>query len=116
MDESLAAVYTDVKRMSMLAFPGKSTHHSELISTQAFINCLWDRELAKDILANGIENLDQAYKVVVKLQAYKHCEQERTKEKAWNRPRVQNVYGNGPKTNTDRQRMEQRVEQPEMAM
>src|SRR6218665_81717 len=116
VDEPLAAVYTDVKRLSMLAFPGKSTQHSELLSTHAFLNSLLDRELAKDVLTQGIENLDQAYKVAVKLHAYKQIEQERTKEKTWNRPRVQHVYGNGPKINTDLQRMEQRFEQLEKAI
>src|SRR6218665_1800814 len=111
MDEPLAAVYTDVKRLSMLAFPGKSTQHSELLSTHTFLNSLSHPKLSNNINTQGIENLDQAYKVAVKLHAYKQIEQERTKEKTWNRPRVQHVYGNRPKINADIQRMKKRIEQ-----
>ncbi len=89
--ESILDFYSDLKRLSALAFSGKMSLHASMVTTQQFISGLIDRSVAHDVMIAGPNDIDAAYKFAQRFSAYKDV--ERSKERGnWRRDgRVQMV-------------------------
>jgi len=89
--ESISDFYSDVKRLSALAFSGKLSPHANMVSVQSFISGLFDRSLARDVMIAMPTDVDAAYKLAQRFNSFK--EVERSKERGnWRRDgRVQMV-------------------------
>ena len=57
--------------MITLSYPGKTSEIVEALARDAFIEALYDRDLALQVLAKEPNTLEKAYQTATKLQSYK---------------------------------------------
>ena len=86
-DEPLLSVYTDISRLTALAYPGRQTEHSQSIAVDAFIDSLGDEDLEKRIREMFIRDhsppdLDAVYRAAVMLEANNRSRSTRENEGA----------------------------------
>src|SRR6218665_1486739 len=58
----------------ILAYPGPTTTHSEIIATRAFIDALRNKELAMKVREREPTSLDKAYNLAMKLEGYQKAD------------------------------------------
>src|SRR6218665_345118 len=110
--EDLGSLFADIQRLLVLAYPGRSVH-SETIGIQAYLAALDDRELALKVAERETTQLQEAYKLSLRLQAYKQAENNNNRDYPRNRGRVQAVSLRDPENskNTAIQRLEREVKE-----
>src|SRR6218665_637613 len=110
--EDLAALFADIQRLMALAYPGKSVH-SETIAIQAYLGAIDDRELALKVSEREPAQLQEAYKLSLRLQAYKQAENDNNRDYPRNRGRVHavGVRDQENSNNTAIQRLEREVKE-----
>src|SRR6218665_163693 len=72
--EEIGSLVQDIRRLMILAYPGPTTTHSEIISTRAFIDALRNKELAMKVREREPTSLDNAYNLAMKLEGYQKAE------------------------------------------
>ena len=98
--EELGALFADIQRLVSLAYPGRSLH-SETFAIQAYLSALEDRSLALKVAEKEPVQLQQAYKLSLRLQAYQQAEVDNGREFGRNRGRVHAVGLRGPESPND---------------
>ena len=68
-EESLQAVYHDVRRLMALAFPGQSGSLWEIMARDSFLDALGDSSLRLRVLEREPSGLDEALKIACRLEA-----------------------------------------------
>ena len=68
--ESLQQLYQDVSRLMSLAYPGPTSHLSNIVARDAFLEALGDNALRVRILEKEPTDLDSALKIACRLAAY----------------------------------------------
>src|SRR6218665_1689057 len=66
--------WSDIRKLMTLAYPGKTTTHSEAFAVQSYISALLDRSLALSIAEREPKDLQQAYQISLRLQAFRQAE------------------------------------------
>ena len=69
--ESLNNLAQDIRKLITLSYPGKTSEIVEALARDAFIEALYDRDLALQVLAKEPNTLEKAYQTATKLQSYK---------------------------------------------
>src|SRR6218665_3349940 len=77
---------SDIRRLHALAYPTEHSDLHETIAIRSYINALYDRDLAISVSERDPEQLQEAYKISARLQAYRQAEVERSGQT--NKPRV----------------------------
>ena len=91
--EDLGTLSNEIRRLTSLAFGGSSSIHSEMISIKSFLDAMSDRSVSSRVLEHDPVTLDQAYRLAVRLTAYKRAEQDSTRNSDRQRNRVYAVRG-----------------------
>ena len=68
--ESLSNLMQDIRKLMVLAYPGKMSELIEEIARDVFIETLYDRNLALQVLTKEPKSLDEAFQIAVKLHSY----------------------------------------------
>ena len=68
--ESLSNLMQDIRKLMALAYPGKMSELIEEIARDVFIEALYDRNLALQVLTKEPKSLDEAFQIAVKLHSY----------------------------------------------
>jgi len=110
--EDLASLFADIQRLLVLAYPGKSIHRDAL-AVRAYLGALEDRELALKVSEREPSHLQEAYKLSLRLQAYRQAEMDNSRDQGRHRGRVQAVGLRFDETTHDRRidRLERRLEE-----
>ena len=69
-DESLGNLMQDIRKLMALAYPGKMSELIEEIARDVFIEALYDRNLALQVLMKEPKSLDEAFQIATKLRSY----------------------------------------------
>jgi hypothetical protein len=109
INESIQSVYQDVKRLMSLGYPGQSGALYELITRDAFLDCLNDSSLRIRVLEKEPQTVDEALAIVCRLEAYSSVDNVERSEEDYGRRRVRAVNIEQParRTSTDDNRVQQ---------
>src|SRR6218665_1838177 len=88
-DETLSSLVSDVRKLLALAYPTEHSDLRETLAIRSYINALYDRDLAISVSEREPEQLQEAYKISVRLQTYRQAELESGRSGQRNKPRVQ---------------------------
>jgi len=69
-DEPLQSLYQDIRRLMSLAYPGESSHFSELIAKDFFLSALDDTRLEFRCREHEPKDLDEALRTAMRLEQY----------------------------------------------
>lgn len=72
--EDLCTLVQDIRRLITLAYPGTTSHLTETIAIRGFLDALRDRSLALRVREREPESLDAAYKITMRLEAYRKAD------------------------------------------
>src|SRR6218665_1433596 len=114
--ETLSSLMTDIRRLLALAYPTEHSDLHETIAIRSYINALYDRELAISVSERDPEQLQEAYKISVRLQTYRQAELESGRSGQRNKPRVQFVREADRSTGAGGKSMEERMQAVEKAL
>src|SRR6218665_136339 len=79
---------SEIRKLMTLAYPGKTTTHSEAFAVQSYISALLDRSLALSVAEREPKDLQQAYQISLRLQAFRQAEADGNREANRNKQRV----------------------------
>jgi len=68
--ESLSDLMKDVRRLFLLAYPGKSNYMSDIAAKDAFVDALDDRELMIRVMEREPKTLEEAFKIAERMELY----------------------------------------------
>ncbi|HSN23793.1 MAG TPA: zinc finger CCHC domain-containing protein [Methylomicrobium sp.] len=71
--ESLQHLYQDVCRLLALSYPAEQSKLSQLVARDAFLDCLNDPSIRIRILEKDCTNIQQAYTVAARFEAFSEC-------------------------------------------
>ena len=69
-NETLCELVQDIRRLVVTAYPGPMTETTESIAIDAFIEALGNVEFSLKVRERGPSNLDSAYKIAMRLEAF----------------------------------------------
>ena len=87
-DESLSSLLSDIGKLLALAYPSEHSNLHETLAIMSYINGLYDRDLAISVSERDPEQLQEAYKISVRLQTYRQAELVSGRSGQRNKPRV----------------------------
>src|SRR6218665_234504 len=113
--EDLGTLVSDIRKLMTLAYPGKTTTHSEAFAVQSYISALLDRSLALSVAEREPKDLQQAYQLSLRLQAFRQAEADGNREANRNKPRVNTVKEAKPTSGSTTKDLEKRILELEKA-
>ena len=114
--ETLSSLLSDIRRLLALTYP---TEHSDLhdtIAIRSYINAIYDRDLAIPVSEREPEQLQEAYKISVRLQTYRQAELESGRSGQRNKPRVNFIHEADGSTGAVDKSWEKRMQALEKAL
>jgi len=87
-DETLSSLVSDIRKLLALAYPTEHSDLHETIAVRSYINALFDRNVAISVSERDPEQLQEAYKISVRLQTYRQAELESGRSGQRNKLRV----------------------------
>ena len=112
--ETLQELYISISELMHQAFPGRSTEHKDIIACEAFIDALDDASLEQRVKDKMPDNLDEAFRLAVILEANSRGSELRVQERqkaAGNRYETRAVFeakdGNGEKEEVENRNKEE---------
>ena len=69
-DESLSSLMQDIRRMMMLAYPDSSSELGKIMAKDCFLDAIYDKNLSLKIREHSPADLDAAFQLAVKFEAY----------------------------------------------
>ena len=69
-DESLSSLMQDIRRMMILAYPDSSSELGKIMAKDCFLDAIYDKNLSLKIREHSPANLDAAFQLTVKFEAY----------------------------------------------
>jgi len=86
-DENLGDLLHDIRRLVVLAYPVPSNETTEIVARDAFLEAIRDRELSLKIREREPKNIDEAYRIALRLGAYQNMAEGDDRRRAPNRVR-----------------------------
>jgi hypothetical protein len=74
LNESISTLYSDIRRLLSLAYPGESGKLYETTGCEYFLDALADRTLRIRVMDRSPKNLEEAYNLACQMQAYTSSE------------------------------------------
>jgi len=111
---TLQSVYSEVRRVMALAFPGEKGTLWEILARDTFLAALRDETLRQRILERDPQTLDDTLKIACHLEAIVRPSAEYSFDDLGRR-RVKATYGSGA-TNDERRKVDRRLEQLETTL
>ena len=111
--ESLGDLVSDVRRLSNLAFPGSRNEHSNYVIVKAYIDSLRERDIAGKLLEREPSDLDEAYRISLKLLAFKEAASEEQRVAERSKVRVRSAKELESEENKTKSQLEKRLQQVE---
>ena len=69
-DESLSSLMQDIRRMMILAYPDSSSELGKIMAKECFLDAIYDKNLSLKIREHSPVDLDAAFQLAVKFEAY----------------------------------------------
>ena len=69
-DESLSSLMQDIRRMMILAYPNSSSDLRKIMAKECFLDAIYDKNLSLKIREHSPVDLDAAFQLAVKFEAY----------------------------------------------
>ena len=69
-DESLSSLMQDIRRMMILAYPNSSSDLGKIMAKECFLDAIFDKNLSLKIREHSPVDLDAAFQLAVKFEAY----------------------------------------------
>ena len=69
-DESLSSLMQDIRRMMILAYPDSSSELGKMMAKECFLDAIYDKNLSLKIREHSPVDLDAAFQLAVKFEAY----------------------------------------------
>src|SRR6218665_2609009 len=114
-DESLSSLMTDIRRLLALAYPTEHSELHETIAIRSYINALFDRDLAISVSERDPEQLQEAYKISVRLETYRQAELESGRSGQRNKLRVNFIQEAEKSNGAGEKSIEERLQAVEKA-
>src|SRR6218665_431208 len=113
--EDLGTLVSDIRKFMTLAYPGKTTTHSEAFAVQSYIRALLDRSLALSVAEREPKDLQQAYQISLRLQAFRQADADGNREANRNKLRVNTIREAEQSPEDETRKLERRIRELEKA-
>ena len=90
-DESLSSLMQDIRRMMILAYPDSSSELGKIMSKDCFLDAIFDKNLSLKVREHSPADLDSAFQLAVKFEAYAQLSGPQKSEDRCKRSKVQTV-------------------------
>ena len=90
-DESLSSLMQDIRRMMILAYPDSSSELGKIMAKDCFLDAIYDKNLSLKIREHSPADLDAAFQLAVKFEAYAQLSGPQKNEDRYKGGKVQTI-------------------------